>query len=109
MTKKGWAADILAKQMSGGWWVEEKSLYMPKYESTNWMLLILFDLGLTRAEPRIGKACELWIKRFSRKDGGFATEGMTKSHLCMVSNTARALVKFGYAEHPSQECSSSGS
>jgi len=100
ITKKGWAADILAKQMPGGWWVEEESLYRPKYLSTNWMLLISSDLGLTKAEPRIGKACELWIKRFSKKDGGFAPEGMTKSHLCIVGNTARALVKFGYAEHP---------
>lgn len=100
MTEKGWAADILSQQQRGGWWVEEESLYRPKYISTNWMLLILSDLGLTKADPRIKKACELWIKRFAKKDGGFATEGMGKSHLCMVGNTARALVKFGYTEHP---------
>jgi hypothetical protein len=100
MTKKGWAADILAKQMPGGWWVEEESLYRPKYVSTNWMLLILSDLGLTRAEPRIGKACELWIERFVKRDGGFGAEGWSKGHLCIVGNTARALVRFGYADHP---------
>jgi len=100
MTEKGWAADILSQQQRGGWWVEEERLYRPKYISTNWMLLILSDLGLTKADPRIKKACELWIKRFAKKDGGFATEGMRKSHLCMVGNTARALVKFGYTEHP---------
>jgi hypothetical protein len=100
ITKTGWAANILASQSRGGWWVERESLYRPKYVSTNWMLLILSDLGLTKTEPRIARACELWIRRFSKKDGGFATEGMKKSHLCMVGNTARALVRFGYADHP---------
>ena len=31
--KKGWAAEILAKQDRGGWWVSEESLYRPKYLS----------------------------------------------------------------------------
>ena len=57
MATTGWAADILTKQMPGGWWVGEESFYTPKYLSTNWMLLILADLGLTRADPRIAKAC----------------------------------------------------
>ncbi len=96
----GWAADILAKQMPGGSWVDEERLYVPKYLSTNWMLLILSDLGLTKENPQISKACELWIKRFAKRDGGFGAEGWSKSHLCIVGNTARALVKFGYADHP---------
>jgi hypothetical protein len=100
MAKTGWASDILGKQLPGGWWVEEESLYKPKYVSTNWMLLILSDLGLTKVDPRIAKACDLWIKRFVKKDGGFGADGMSKSHLCIVGNTARALVKFGYGDHP---------
>lgn len=100
MASAGWGADILAKQNPGGWWLGEESVYTPKYLSTNWMLLILADLGLTRANPRIAKACELWIKRFAKKDGGFGADGWGKSHLCIVGNTARALVQFGYADHP---------
>lgn len=100
ITREGWAADILSKQMPGGWWAEEESLYKPKYVSTNWMLLILSDLGLTKADSRIAQACELWIERFAKKDGGFGAEGWSKSHLCIVGNTARALVKFGYVDHP---------
>jgi hypothetical protein len=96
----GWAADILAKQHPEGWWVEEESLYRPKYVSTNWMLLILSDLGLTKENPRIRKACELWIKRLAKKDGGFGSERWKEGHLCTVGNTTRALVKFGYADHP---------
>jgi len=98
--KRGWAADILAEQKSGGWWVTDESLYRPKYSSTNWMLLILSDLAMTKAHPKIRTACELWIERFSKPDGGFAMNGSKKSHLCTLGNTARALVKFGYADHP---------
>ena len=55
--KTGWAADILGAQKPGGWWVSDERLYQPKYTSTNWMLLILSDLGLTKADPRIARAC----------------------------------------------------
>jgi hypothetical protein len=98
--KVGWAADILAKQHPEGWWVTRESLYQPKYLSTNWMLLILSDLGLTRANPRIRKSCDLWMRRMAKKDGGFGSERWKEGHLCTAGNTARALVKFGYADHP---------
>ena len=100
IAKVGWAADILANQAPGGWWIGGEYLYRPKYLSTNWMLLILSDLGLTKANPRIAKACKLWLERFAKVDGGFAMEGSKASHLCTAGNTARALVKFGYADHP---------
>ncbi len=97
---RGWACEILGRQTPGGWWVSKESLYRPKYISTNWMLLILSDLGLTKENPRIAKACQLWIKRYAKKDGGFGADGAKSSHLCIVGNTARALVKFGYEDNP---------
>ena len=100
ITTTGWAADILSKQDQDGCWVSAEDLYQPKYLSTNWMLLTLSDLGLTKADSRISKACELWIKRLSKSDGGFGVEDDKKSELCLVGNTARALTKFGYGEHP---------
>jgi hypothetical protein len=99
VAEKGWAAEILSKQDKRGLWPGER-LYAPKYLSTNWMLLILSDLGLTKSHPRVRKACELWIKKFAKKDGGFGADGSKSSHLCIVGNTARALVKFGYTTHP---------
>jgi hypothetical protein len=96
----GWAAEIFAKQKPGGWWVHEENLYRPKYHSTNWMLLILSDLGLTKEDPRIRRASELWRDRFAKADGGFGSDGANRSHLCIVGNTARALIKFGYADDP---------
>ena len=100
ITETGWAADILRQQDDAGWWVGGDDLYRPKYLATNWMLLTLSELGLTRANPRISKACELWISRFAKSDGGFGVEQDKKSELCLVGNTARALIKFGYEDHP---------
>ena len=99
IVQHGWAREILDKQNPAGWWSTDESLYWPKYHSTNWMLLILSDLGLTKSEPRIAKACELWIKQFAKRDGGFNDSGK-RGHLCITGNTARALVKFGYVNHP---------
>lgn len=100
VTNIGWAKDILEKQDPRGYWIRERNLYNPKYVSTNWMLLILSDLGLTKKEPRIDKACQIWIKRFATKDGGFNPGGGKRGHLCITGNTARALAKFGYVDHP---------
>lgn len=75
IAERGWAAQILKIQDPAGWWAGEDSLYRPKYLSTNWMLLVLSDLGLTKNNPRIRKACELWISRFAKEDGGFAMDG----------------------------------
>jgi hypothetical protein len=97
--KRGWAAEIMERRSSGGWWVSGKSLYFPKYLSTNWMLLVLSDLGLTKEDVKIRSSCELWMKKFAKKDGGFGTDEDESSELCLVGNTARALVKFGYADH----------
>ena len=103
LTRLGWAKEILDRRAPSGFWVSEESLYRPKYIATNWMLLILSDLGLTREDAGLGIVCESWMKRFGAKDGGFdsSVKGSPKyGHLCITGNTARALVKFGYADHP---------
>jgi hypothetical protein len=98
---KGWVADILSGQKPQGYWCEnEDGLYRPKYLSTNWMLLTLSDLGVTRDDPRVETACRLWLDTYSRPDGGFDTPGAEQSEHCVTGNTARALIKFGYAEEP---------
>jgi len=98
--KVGWAAEILAKQKPGGWWALEENFYRPKYLSTNWMLLILSDLGITRRDERVRRPAELWRDRFARADGGFGSDGSSRSHLCIVGNTARGLIKLGYEDDP---------
>jgi len=103
VARLGWAKQILDMRTLSGYWVSKENLYRPKYLSTNWMLLILSDLGITREEPGIAQACQTWMRRFSAKDGGFdsSAKGSPKhGHLCITGNTARALVKFGYVDHP---------
>ncbi len=100
ITKTGWARDILDKQLPSGCWYHEKSLFNPTFGATFWMLLILSDLGLTKEEPRVAKAAELWMERNAAKDGGFSGSGKAGSHLCITGNSARALVKLGYVNHP---------
>ncbi|MDG6941865.1 MAG: terpene cyclase/mutase family protein [Nitrososphaerota archaeon] len=99
----GWAKEVMDRRRPGGFWEEERSLYQPKYSATNWMLLVLADLGLTKADPRVDASCRLWIDRFAADDGGFAgssEKGAKRGHLCTTGNAARALVKFGYVDHP---------
>ena len=101
ISSRGWVAEILSAQKPGGYWVEEEKLYRPKYISTNWMLLTLSDLGMTKDDPRIATACSLWMDRFYKADGGFNVDGASKKgEHCLTGNTARALVKFGYVDEP---------
>ena len=100
ITETGWAKGMLDEQLPGGSWVHEKSLFSPTFHATFWKLLVLSDLGLTNEDPRIDRACQLWMKRNGTKDGGFSSSGKAGGHLCITGNSARALVKFGYADHP---------
>jgi hypothetical protein len=95
---QGWAAEILSGRHPEGWWVDGKSLYWPKYLSTNWMLLVLSDLGLTRDIPEIRASCELWMGRMGTKEGGVGGISKGTSHLCTAGNMARALLRFGYGD-----------
>ena len=97
---RGWVKQILQTRRPGGYWVDAESLYRPKYFSTNWMLLALSDLGVTRELPWLAESAEMWRDTYARPDGGFDQPGSPRSELCLVGNTARALVKFGYQEDP---------
>jgi len=96
----GWVAEILSQRQDGGWWVDPRRVYQPKYLSTNWMLLVLSDLGVTRELPAVRSSCEFWISGSDSQDGGFGLDGARKSHLCYVGNMTRALIRFGYSDHP---------
>lgn len=96
----GWVAEILARRDPAGWWTREKSLYWPKYVSTNWNLLALSDLGATRAIPEVRGSCELWMDRSPLKGGGVGGNSNGNGHHCYTGNMARALIRFGYGEDP---------
>jgi hypothetical protein len=99
IVERGWVADLLSKQRPDGRWLgKEINLYRPRFVSTNWVLLALSDLGVTKDDWRIARACALWRDSYSREDGGFDTPGAEHSEHCLTGNTARALTKFGYAD-----------
>ncbi len=99
---KGWARDVLRSQRPGGHWESRKDLYRPKYTATVWRLIVLADLGLTAADPRVRTACDLFLEQYAREDGGFDVPGSTwsRSELCLTGNLARTLQRCGVGDDP---------
>jgi prenyltransferase/squalene oxidase-like repeat protein len=98
--REGWVASILANQLAEGQWTTPTTtnLYRPKYIATNWQVIVLGDLGATRADPRVAKAAELFLDRFSTDpNDGF---GGSDSEVCFTGNGVRTMVRLGYGEDP---------
>ncbi|HTT72884.1 MAG TPA: prenyltransferase/squalene oxidase repeat-containing protein [Thermoplasmata archaeon] len=100
--RSGWAEGILAHQFPDGRWAtpgsSDPEIYRPKYISTYWRFLVLADLGMTRADPRIRHTAELVLRRWTEK--GTDLLGGPESEICSVGNSVRALVRYGYLDHP---------
>jgi len=99
--RTGWAADLLALQLTEGQWTTPGStapeLYRPKYIATNWRLLVLADLGLSRANPGVARGAELLLEREGAAEGGLGGEG---SEVCFTGNCVRMFHQFGYGDDP---------
>jgi len=99
--RKGWAAEILRRQMPNGQWDTPNDtaadLYLPKYIATNWRLIVLSDLGVTRRDPRVARAVRLFLRRMGGPRGGFGGRG---SEVCFTGNSLRFLVRLGYEDLP---------
>src|SRR2546427_4876161 len=99
--RKGWAARILKEQHPRGHWAtpgtSARELYRPKYVATNWRLLVLAELGMTKKNPRVAKGMELLVRRRFLEAGELGSRG---SEVCITGNAVRMLLRFGYATHP---------
>jgi len=100
----GWASSLLDYQLPDGHWVtpgtSARELYSPKYIVTNWLAIVLADLGMTRSDPRIRRTAELILKRWGRKE----LTGKD-AELCITGNATRTLIQYGYLDHPIvQDC-----
>lgn len=99
--REGWAASLLANQFPDGHWTtpgtSARELYRPKYTATNWFAIVLADLGATRSDPRIERTAELLLDRWSKPDRILSGQS---GEVCYTGNAVRALVRFGYLEHP---------
>jgi hypothetical protein len=99
---KGWAAELLSRQLPEGQWftpgTSARELYRPEYVSTNWCMVVLSDLGATRSDPRVARAAELMLDRYSSAE--FDELGGKDSELCCTGNDVRIMTRFGYGEDP---------
>ena len=97
ISRKGWAQKILSLQKPQGHWESKRDLYRPKYTATNWMALILSDLGLTKENGQVRKAADLFLKQWLARP---PLPNIFKDEVCIVGNTARMLTRFGYVDDP---------
>ncbi len=99
--RQGWAASLLNQQLSKGQWVtpgtSPSDLYRPKFTVTNWIAIVLADLGMTKRDPRIRRTAELLIDRWGVRDGDLGGHG---GEICVTGNAVRTLIRFGFLEHP---------
>src|SRR2546430_1897927 len=94
--RKGWAARILREQHPLGQWstsgTSAVELYRPKYVATNWRLLVLSDMGLTKKHPGIAKGMDLLVRRRFLPSGELGRLG---SEVCITGNAVRMRLRFG--------------
>lgn len=94
--RKGWAAQILARQHPRGQWetpgISQGELYRPKYIATNWCLLVLADLGVSGDHPRVEKAIDIFLRCYRSPTSGI---GFSGGEICFTGNAVRAMVRFG--------------
>ncbi len=99
--RTGWAALLLEHQFPDGHWVtlpaRGANLYRPKYIATNWRMIVLSDLGMTRADPRVRRAAETVLRQWGRPKWDLSG---TAGEICVTGNAVRYLVRFGYLDHP---------
>lgn len=104
IARAGWARDLLRTQKSKGYWeaheprtVREwvRFLRFPVYQSSIWKGMVLADLGLTAADPRIRRFAELV---FEYKLHLSSEVNLFTEEVCIVGNVARMLTRFGYGD-----------
>jgi hypothetical protein len=100
LLKSGWAAEILARRIPKRGWADGRSTYQPKYVSTNWMMIVLSELGASRDDPGVREACEYWMDDMATKDGGLGGNSAGTPHYCVSANQARSVIRLGYADDP---------
>ncbi len=102
--RTGWAYDLLKTQKPQGYWEPHEPrtfrewvrfLRFPVYQSSIWKGMVLSDLGLTAANPRIRRFAELV---FEYKLHLSSEVNLFTEEVCIVGNVARMLTRFGYGD-----------
>lgn len=104
--RTGWANDILQRQGPSGFWERREPrtvkeylyfLWFPEFSATIWSAIVLADLGLTSADPRIQKTAD---RLFEYKLGLSSMINLYHEEMCAVGKAARTLTRFGFGDDP---------
>jgi hypothetical protein len=102
----GWARDLLERQGPRGFWERREPrtvqeylffLWFPEFSATIWNAIVLADLGLTSADPRIQRTAD---RLFEYKLGLSSMINLYHEEMCAVGNAARTLTRFGFGDDP---------
>lgn len=90
-------ATILDHINATGFWAEPGPGYLPKYESTDWSVILLAQLGALLAEDeRVGRACTYVLDHALNPGGQFSMSGPPSGTLdCLQGNLCWALLELG--------------
>ncbi len=100
----GWAHDLLKTQKPAGYWETHEPrtlrewfnfLRFPLYDSSVWKGIVLSDLGLTAADPRVRKLADR-VFQYMLPLG--SPVNIYTEEVCIVGNVARMLARFGYGD-----------
>jgi len=101
-------AELLAIQNSDGYW-GKPDYYLPRAGlGTFWVMTVLGDLGLTREQEQVRRACDFMFTH-QRQNGTFCrrrrvpgqgTVWEKHTEPCTHARIVRFLIQFGYAEDP---------
>lgn len=93
-----WAKTIFEGQHVDGWWVNAKNLGEPKFVGTMWRLEALADLGVPGDDPRVARACELFMDTAELAGEGFCTRQTPPRapHECGQGRMLFVLNHFGH-------------
>ena len=94
----GWGARLLAMQDPEGTWAGARSadggLYVPKWTSTTYTMLLLRDLGLAANNRQARRACAVLLDRGLKPDGGICYGRRERSETCVSGMVISILSHF---------------
>ncbi|MEX1254531.1 MAG: hypothetical protein WEE64_09330 [Dehalococcoidia bacterium] len=99
---EGWGARLLAEQDKDGRWgrgpSSQLSLYVPKWTSTFYTMLLLRDFGLPGQNPQAKRGCRELLDGGSQSDGGLWYGGSGRSETCVTGMGLSILSYFQYGD-----------
>lgn len=103
---EGWGARLLAMQDPQGTWAGGQSsdggLYLPKWISTTYTMLVLRDFGLLPSNRQARKACKLLLDGGLQRDGGINygtwAKWTRRSETCVTGMVLSILSYFEYKD-----------